>query len=129
MRMTYSEAMKIVLCCQFDGGVPMEKSRLEEARAVVFSLEQDLRSVAKSQDYAVYLQSDHWQKVRQRELKAARNACRVCRSKKNIEVHHATYERLGCEEPTDVCALCEEHHELFQRSLTPSPWPNNAPSG
>jgi hypothetical protein len=35
----------------------------------------------------------------------------------DVELHHTTYDRLGCEKLTDLVPLCREHHELVHQYL------------
>lgn len=64
----------------------------------------------RSMPYVDYLQTRHWQMVRQQALRRARWACQVCNAAARLDVHHRTYERVGCEEPADVIALCRPCH-------------------
>jgi hypothetical protein len=67
--------------------------------------------------YTEYLKTDHWQEERTGALKRAGYHCQVCRaSNVQLEVHHNTYARLGCEEPGDLLVLCNGCHELFSKS-------------
>jgi hypothetical protein len=67
--------------------------------------------------YAEYLKTDHWQKERTGALKRAGYHCQVCRATGvQLDVHHNTYARLGCEEPGDLLVLCGGCHELFSKS-------------
>jgi hypothetical protein len=52
--------------------------------------------------YAEYLQTPHWRSLRAWALERAGNRCQLCGSAKELEVHHNTYERLGCEWPSDL---------------------------
>jgi hypothetical protein len=67
-------------------------------------------------DYVKYISSTSWRDnpVRLRELEAARFQCRLCPNSAanghQIEVHHRTYERFGCEVDGDLTALCSECH-------------------
>lgn len=40
----------------------------------------------------------------------AKHRCRICRTAKDLHVHHKTYKRLGQETPADLIVLCAEHH-------------------
>lgn len=64
----------------------------------------------KALPYAVYLKTDHWDRVRKAELRAAEYRCRLCYAESGLEVHHRHYERLGEERPADVLALCGTCH-------------------
>ena len=66
-------------------------------------------------NYRDYLASPHWQKVRMEAIKRAKYCCQLCNSRKRLEVHHRTYERLGRELPEDVIALCDGCHEIFHK--------------
>jgi 5-methylcytosine-specific restriction endonuclease McrA len=67
-------------------------------------------------NYSEYISSSAWRNnpARLRELKAAGFQCRLCPNSAAtghvIEVHHRTYERLGCEIDGDLTALCSECH-------------------
>lgn len=63
--------------------------------------------------YAEYLQTSHWQTVRAGALERSGHRCQVCNSDRELDVHHRTYERRGCERDTDVIALCRSCHALF----------------
>ena len=72
----------------------------------------DLRALA----YVDYLKTPHWQRVREAALEHADYRCQLCGAQdRTLEVHHNNYERLGCERPSDVIALCDPchgyHHE------------------
>lgn len=62
--------------------------------------------------YEVYLQTVHWQEVRERCLDRDDHRCRRCASRRNLNVHHLTYERRGQERAIDVITLCRACHEL-----------------
>jgi hypothetical protein len=82
--------------------------------------------------FSEYLQTQHWHEVRQAELERAGYRCRLCNAaghdpreppkrsptggliltvRAELNVHHRTYERRGCELPEDVITLCRECHE------------------
>jgi hypothetical protein len=67
-------------------------------------------------NYFRYMTSAAWRNnpARLRELQAANFQCRLCPNSMaggiRIEVHHRTYERLGCEIDGDLTALCCECH-------------------
>jgi hypothetical protein len=61
--------------------------------------------------YLAYLNSPGWRKVRNRALKRAFYRCERCGEKRDIQVHHKTYERLGAEWDSDLEVLCRDHHE------------------
>lgn len=63
--------------------------------------------------YREYLQTDHWKEMRRVALRRARYRCQLCHANTPLNVHHRTYERRGCEEPSDLIALCEPCHRKF----------------
>lgn len=65
--------------------------------------------------YDEYLESDHWQHVRQGALARALHRCVVCNSDKSLHVHHRNYARLGNERLDDLTVLCAECHGLFHK--------------
>ncbi|WP_050990947.1 hypothetical protein [Bradyrhizobium genomosp. I (2014)] len=67
-------------------------------------------------NYRRYIVSDAWRSnnERLRELKVAGGHCRLCFEAATecspLQVHHATYLRLGCEARGDLIALCAHCH-------------------
>jgi hypothetical protein len=73
--------------------------------------------------YRNYIASHAWRSspVRLAELAASRGRCRICSAKASrgwrLEVHHATYRRLGCELRGDLIALCSACHRDVESFL------------
>lgn len=70
-------------------------------------------------NYAKYINSHSWRTnvVRLGELAASGKRCRLCFAPGTrlspLQVHHATYVRLGCEAVGDLTTLCPQcHHEV-----------------
>lgn len=63
--------------------------------------------------WAKYLESDHWKRRRARAVLLAEWACQLCKSTKDLQVHHNTYERLGGELDSDLIVLCGYHHKWY----------------
>lgn len=84
-------------------------------------------------DYIKYITSTAWRDnpVRQRELEAAKFACRLCPNSAanghQIEVHHRTYERFGCEVDGDLTALCSQCHKDVTSILRARSYAASAP--
>lgn len=60
--------------------------------------------------YLSYLQTPQWRKTRDRALRLAEWKCQGCGSKRDLEVHHQTYDRLGYEHDSDLAVLCRACH-------------------
>ena len=60
--------------------------------------------------YQAYLNSADWRSRRNRALKLADWCCQRCASRRELEVHHNTYERLGREWDSDLDVLCFNCH-------------------
>lgn len=65
--------------------------------------------------YDEYLRSAHWQRLR-RQFKSRDARCYLCRSRR-FELHHRTYERLGCEVIDDLVPLCRWCHKDVHKRL------------
>lgn len=66
----------------------------------------------KSKDfYKLYLQTDLWKTTRRARIKLDNYRCAQCGSPINLNVHHITYDRLGCEDMEDLVTLCKKCHE------------------
>jgi hypothetical protein len=62
----------------------------------------------------VYLQSDHWLVTREHALERSGRECQSCSSKRRLQVHHLSYERIGREEPEDLVVLCRPCHDRLE---------------
>jgi 5-methylcytosine-specific restriction endonuclease McrA len=63
-----------------------------------------------SPEYRAYLRSERWQELRLLVLLRDNHACTQCGRTDNLEIHHRTYERLGCETLSDLITLCRDCH-------------------
>jgi 5-methylcytosine-specific restriction endonuclease McrA len=64
------------------------------------------------EDYAKFLKSEYWAKVRKKILARDNNQCGFCGSKKRLEIHHYTYKNHLDElnHLDDLVALCHNCH-------------------
>lgn len=60
-----------------------------------------------------YLKSETWFQKRKGALDRANNKCQLCSSRKNLNVHHNTYENVGDEKEEDLIVLCGECHKKY----------------
>lgn len=61
--------------------------------------------------YDEYLQTKHWKTFSKERMREADYKCKKCgRSDIELNVHHLTYERRGCELVSDVVVLCKACH-------------------
>ena len=69
--------------------------------------------------YAEYLQTDHWKRVRQMKLNRSDGRCEKCPARKNLQVHHKTYEHRGLEDYylDDLILLCDICHRLEHQRM------------
>lgn len=75
------------------------------------------RAYLRELPYDEYLQTPHWQEVRQGARLRAQYRCQVCNSSDGqLHVHHRTYENRGDERPEDVILLCATCHDLFHKN-------------
>lgn len=66
-------------------------------------------------DYEEYIGSERWGAMRMWALSRAGNRCEVCGNENGLEVHHRSYENLGCERPGDLLVLCDACHVAYGR--------------
>jgi hypothetical protein len=69
----------------------------------------DLRTMP----YREYLQTPEWRARTEETYARFGFRCALCNDGRDLNAHHRTYERLGCELPTDLTALCAGCHALF----------------
>ncbi len=77
-----------------------------------------------SASYAEYMESEEWQRRRDRYILTHDYACHRCRAHERLQLHHRTYERLGAERDDDLCWLCEVCHSIQHElvgTLDPGP--------
>jgi hypothetical protein len=60
--------------------------------------------------YRAYILTNEWKTRRNRVLKLAGYRCEKCGAKRDLQVHHKTYEHLGCEPDGDLEVLCPDCH-------------------
>lgn len=69
-------------------------------------------------EYLAYLRSSRWKEIRTDRLKAANYSCALsARHRSQLEVHHRTYDRVGCENAEDLVVLCARCHRRFHDLL------------
>lgn len=102
-----------------DTGKPAKKQKEPKARKEKKKAEQpsperiaELRALP----YAEYLKSPEWKKKRSIVLRMAGYRCQICNDSGLLNVHHRTYERLGCEWKADLLVLCQPCHETFHKN-------------
>ena len=74
--------------------------------------------------YEQYLRTAHWRELRAEVLARWQGRCENC-GEPACQVHHKTYERLGCERPSDLQPLCRRCHEALH-GFGPSRPPKSA---
>lgn len=70
-----------------------------------------VRAARMREFYLAYLNSAEWRARRNRRLQQSGYRCERCPAKRNLNVHHKTYERLGAELDSDLEVLCVDCHE------------------
>jgi 5-methylcytosine-specific restriction endonuclease McrA len=65
-----------------------------------------------SDEYTAHLASEEWRATRALALRRAGHVCQTpgCEESHALEVHHATYARLGAEAWGDLTVLCPDCH-------------------
>lgn len=84
-------------------------------------------------EYRQYIQSEQWQQ-RRKEFLMNHFRCERCFMPRciarfiydqDLHVHHRNYQRIGCEEDSDLLALCRRCHEI--ESVGSSSLPDTKP--
>lgn len=63
--------------------------------------------------YPDYLNTQHWHVVRSKAKVRAGWKCQLCSATGQLDVHHNTYDNIGCEQDSDVIVLCRTCHSQF----------------
>ena len=91
----------------------MEARRLENVSARVLRAGFEHVLALHQMAYDEYLKTEHWKFARLDALQRAAYRCQVCNAQRELQVHHRTYERRGCELASDLTTLCGACHALF----------------
>lgn len=62
--------------------------------------------------YRAYLQTDHWQALRQDLFTLRGHHCAICSSDDLVDAHHLAYRNLIDCTPDDLMPLCRHCHDL-----------------
>jgi hypothetical protein len=62
-------------------------------------------------NYNAFLLSPYWKDQKSKFYLSHLKQCRACDSVKNLNLHHATYERMGVEREGDLVCLCKDCHK------------------
>lgn len=72
----------------------------------------------KRNKYTSYMKSPAWAKKRRTYFKSKQpQGCQGCGTRKQLHLHHKTYERLGRERLTDLIPLCSKCHAEVHRGF------------
>lgn len=71
-------------------------------------MEPERRAELRRMPYAEYLLTREWKETCAKALQRAGYRCQVCNANGPLNVCRNTYERLGCELPSDLVVLCEQ---------------------
>jgi len=63
--------------------------------------------------YQIYLSSKRWEVKRQKILERDKYLCQSCLELGATEVHHLSYDRVGCELSQDLVSLCSDCHNAI----------------
>lgn len=84
---------------------------MDVSTALALDLRDDEIARCRAMPYRDYLKTPWWAFVHDRTIKRAKGRCELCQDATATEAHHTTYERIGCERPDDMVALCRDCHQ------------------
>jgi len=70
-----------------------------------------------SVNYADYLGSSGWSKMREEAFKTYGKRCQICLNTSSLHVHHKTYEHLGHEFVDELAVLCSKCHDQLHKEF------------
>lgn len=116
-RSRVSLRLRLRLRLRRDLGNSMDLNHIPEGEVIRES------STARSRDfYLAYFNSPDWRRKRNAALQRAGYRCNRCGSKRDLQAHHLTYDRLGAELDSDLevlCLICHEGETIEQTSQSP----------
>jgi len=89
-------------------------------RAAAYQAKQEQERQQFFAEYAIYLQSPHWESVRRRTIARDQFTCQLCQRRVEVNtahVHHlsyATYNQVGQSLPAECVTLCRSCHERIE---------------
>lgn len=86
-----------------------------ECRALMDKVVNDDPSKPYKKRYQVYVRTLHWQELRRNKLKEVGKVCRVCKSSKDLEVHHINYKNLYDCVLSNLDVLCHTCHNSHHK--------------
>jgi hypothetical protein len=90
---------------------------MTEKKEVTMKRERARIDELREMPYEEYLRTPEWMETQRAALKRAGNRCQICRSEEaSPNVYHTSYENLGCEQESDVIALCEACYDRCVQS-------------
>ena len=69
-------------------------------------------------EFSHYMNSKKWKALRKQRMKIDSNRCVLCKTKKDLLVHHLTYDNLYHEKMEDLMTLCKKrcHNKIHKIS-------------
>lgn len=69
-------------------------------------------------EYYEYIRSDMWKERKRLFMKKWYNRfCYTCETSTQLQVHHLSYEHVGCEYDDELCTLCSTCHSLLHENI------------
>lgn len=66
--------------------------------------------------YRQFLLSDFWKRTKEKHYKhSANNQCHLCKSKRQLQVHHIVYRGMFKPDMTQLITLCDECHKRVEK--------------
>jgi len=94
--------------------------KLSDALSKVAPYWDDNSNIPWDERYSEYLRSPEWLEIRSRILERDDYRCqwtgKASRPGDPLQVHHLTYDRIGCEQMTDLITVCRSAHKNHHRS-------------
>lgn len=104
---------------------PEYRAQVERDRPLAIAFMREKRAVAAipitqplpSSAYREYIKSKAWKAKSAECISRFKGRCAVCYGTVQLQAHHRTYDRLGCEEVEDLTCLCGDCHTRFHGIL------------
>lgn len=93
--------------------IKIDKDLLEFCKDKLLGKKTKRTTTGYRKEYLEYLESVEWEKKRQRTFMFKGEECEVCGDKKNLHIHHATYDNFKNEKDEDLFVLCKKCHKEY----------------
>jgi len=103
---------------------PLVNKKKKKGRKHSKNIRRNIARISEKNKYVKYLESKHWEDKRKEFYTFLKKSglpmkCDLCGSRKRLNIHHMTYDNIGCEDMHDLQLLCQMCHMEEHNIIVP----------